>query len=126
MDGISTLIHASLQSAKALGIDITTLELKPWLLFQSEAEPWAKGNLNIQFIDYNRVKVLVFDRDKSSKKITIEPVVPKGYARLVKGSPLYMFYMGGHRFILSSTVARASSFIREAFTTEPQRRHIYV
>jgi len=84
VDGISTLIHASLQSAKALGIDITTLELKPWLLFQSEAEPWAKGNLNIQFIDYNRVKVLVFDRDISSKKITIEPVVPKGYTRLVK------------------------------------------
>jgi len=84
VDGISTLIHASLQSAKALGIDITTLELKPWLLFQSEAEPWAKGNLNIQFIDYNSVKVLVFDRNKSSKKITIKSVIPKGYVRLVR------------------------------------------
>ena len=84
IDGISTIIHASLQSAKALNIDVTKLELKPWLLFQSEAEPWARGNLNIQFTDYNTVKVLVFDKDKTSRKITIRPVVPKGYAKLVK------------------------------------------
>ncbi len=85
VDGISTLIHASLQSAKALKVDITKLELKPWLLFQSEAEPWAKGNLNIQFIDYSTVRVLVFDRDKSSRKIIIRPVIPKGYVKLVRG-----------------------------------------
>jgi len=84
MDGISTLIHASLQSAKALKVDVSKLELKPWLLFQSEAEPWAKGNLNIQFTDYNTVKALVFDKDKSSRKIIIKPVIPKGYARLIK------------------------------------------
>jgi len=84
VDGISTLIHASLQSAKALKVDITKLEPKHWLLFQSEAEPWAKGNLNIQFVDYDKVKVLVFDRDKSSRRIIIEPVIPKGYIRLVK------------------------------------------
>jgi len=29
VDGISTIIHASLQSAKALGVGITKLELKP-------------------------------------------------------------------------------------------------
>jgi len=84
VDGISTIIHASLQSAKALGVDVSKLELKPWLLFQSEAEPWAKGNLNIQFTDYDKVGVLVFDKNKSSVKITMEPVIPKGYARLVK------------------------------------------
>ncbi len=84
VDGISTVIHASLQSAKALGVDITKLELKPWLLFQSEAEPWARGNLNIQFISYDIVKVLVFDKDKSSRKIIIKPIIPKGYTKLVK------------------------------------------
>ncbi len=84
VDGVSTLIHASLQSAKALKVDITKLELKPWLLFQSEAEPWAKGNLNIQFTDYDKVKILVFDKDKSSRKITAEPVIPRGYAKLIK------------------------------------------
>jgi len=84
VDGISTLIHASLQSAKALKVDISKLELRPWLLFQSEAEPWAKGNLNIQFTDYNTVKVLVFDKEKSSRKIIVKPVIPKGYARLVE------------------------------------------
>jgi len=84
IDGISTLIHASLQSAKALKVDTSKLKLKPWLLFQSEAEPWAKGNLNIQFTDYNTVKLLVFDKDKSSRKIIIKPVIPKGYAGLVK------------------------------------------
>ncbi len=82
--GISILIHASLQSAKALRVDITKLELKPWLLFQSEAEPLAKGNLNIQFTDHDRVKVLVFDKDGASKKITIKPVIPKSYAKLIK------------------------------------------
>ena len=83
VDGISTIIHASLQSAKALGVDVSKLELKPWLLFQSEAEPHAKGNLNIQFIDYNTVRVLVFEKDKTSRKITVKPVIPKGYARLI-------------------------------------------
>ena len=84
IDGISTLIHASLQSAKALGVDITKLELKPWLLFQSETEPWAKGNLNIQFTEYDKVRVLVFDKDKSSRRITIEPVIPKGWVKLIR------------------------------------------
>ncbi|MCD6487712.1 MAG: hypothetical protein J7K21_00615 [Desulfurococcales archaeon] len=84
VDGVSIIIHASLQSAKASGIDIAKLELKPWLLFQSEAEPWAKGNLNIQFVNYDTIKVLVFGIDKSSRKIAVKPVIPKGYARLVK------------------------------------------
>mgnify|MGYP000356629866 CR=1 FL=1 len=84
VDGISTIVQASLQSAKALGADISKLELKPWLLFQSEAEPWARGNLNIQFKNYDVTKVLVFDNDKSSRKITIKPVIPKGYIKLVK------------------------------------------
>ena len=83
IDGVSTLIHASLQSAKALKVDISKLELKPWLLFQSEAEPWAKGNLNIQFTDDNNVRILVFDKDKSSKKVTVKPVIPKGYVKLI-------------------------------------------
>ncbi len=83
IDGVSTLIHASLQSAKALRVNVTKLELKPWLLFQSEAEPWAKGNLNIQFRDYDIVKILVFDKDKTSRKITIKPVIPKGYTKLI-------------------------------------------
>jgi len=84
IDGVSTLIHASLQSAKALKVDISKIELKPWLLFQSEAEPWAKGNLNIQFTDYDTMKVLVFEKDKSTRKITIKPLIPKGYTRLVQ------------------------------------------
>ncbi len=83
VDGISILIHASLQSAKALKVDISKLKLKPWLLLQSEAEPWAKGNLNIQFTGYDRVRVLVFGKNKSTTKITIKLVVSKGYAKLV-------------------------------------------
>ena len=83
VDGITTIVQASLQSAKALGADITKLELKPWLLFQSEAEPWAKGNLNIQFTSYNTVRVLVFEKDKSTRKITIKPVISKVYAKLI-------------------------------------------
>ena len=84
IDGVSTLIHASLQSAKALKVDVSKIELKPWLLFQSEAEPWAKGNLNIQFTDYDTMRVLVFEKGKSTRKITIKPIIPKGYVRLVR------------------------------------------
>ncbi len=47
IDGISTLIHASLQSAKALKVDVFKLELKPWLLFQSEAESWGLRGTSI-------------------------------------------------------------------------------
>jgi len=42
------------------------------------------GNLNIQFIDYNKVRILVFDKGKTSRKVVVEPVIPKGYAKLVK------------------------------------------
>lgn len=83
IDGVSTLMHASLQSAKTLKVDVTKLELKPWLLFQSEAEPWAKGNLNIQFTDNNNIRISVFDKDKTNRKIYVKPVIPKGYAKLI-------------------------------------------
>lgn len=51
VDGVATLVYSTLQSARKLGVDVSKLELKPWLLFQSEGEPWARGNLNIQFTD---------------------------------------------------------------------------
>jgi len=44
----------------------------------------GKRNLNIQFTSYNTVRVLVFEKDKSTRKITIKPVIPKGYVKLVK------------------------------------------
>ncbi len=52
-------------------------------MFQSEAEPWARGNLNIQFTKDKTVRILVFDKDKSSRKIIVKPIISKGYAKLV-------------------------------------------
>ena len=50
IDGIATLIHSSLKSARKLGANIKELELDSWLLFQSEAEKQKYGNLNIRLI----------------------------------------------------------------------------
>lgn len=84
VDGVSTLIHSTFQSARKLGVDVTRLELKPWLLFQSEGEPWARGNLNIQFADHETLRVLVFKPVGGTSRAEVKPVVPKGYSRPVK------------------------------------------
>ncbi|MEM4951978.1 MAG: hypothetical protein QXV81_06935, partial [Ignisphaera sp.] len=84
VDGVATLVYSSLQSARKLGVDVSRVELKPWLLFQSEGEPWARGNLNIQFTDCKTVRVLVFKASGGSTRVVVKPVVPKGYSRLVE------------------------------------------
>ncbi|MEM3849290.1 MAG: hypothetical protein QXS42_05970 [Zestosphaera sp.] len=84
VDGVATLVYSSLQSVRKLKVDVSRVELKPWLLFQSEGEPWAKGNLNIQFTDYETVKVLVFKASGGSERVVVKPVVSKRYNRLLK------------------------------------------
>jgi len=44
IDGIATLIHSSLKSAKKLKVNVQELELDSWSLFQSEAEKVRYGN----------------------------------------------------------------------------------
>jgi len=83
IDGIATLIHSSLKSAKKLGVNIQELELNSWLLFQSEAEKVKYGNLNIHLTSNEKVEILTFDKEKYPKKITINVHIPKGYKKLV-------------------------------------------
>ncbi|MEM4665266.1 MAG: hypothetical protein QW271_05930 [Sulfolobales archaeon] len=84
VDGVATLVYSTLQSARKLGVDVSRVELKPWLLFQCEGEPWARGDLNIQFTDYETVKVLAFKASGGSERVVIKSVVPKGYSKLIK------------------------------------------
>lgn len=79
VDGVSTL-----QSARKLGVDVARLELREWLLFQSEREHWARGNLNIQLADHETVRVLVFKYSGESEKVSVKPVVSKGYSKLIR------------------------------------------
>ncbi len=44
IDGMAALMHSTLRSARRLGVDLGKLELKQWLLFQSEADKGKKGN----------------------------------------------------------------------------------
>ena len=84
IDGIATLVHSTLRSARRLGIDVKGLELKQWLLFQSEAEKEKKGNLNIRLLSLERAEVLVLGGDKASKRIIVELRTPKSYAKLLE------------------------------------------
>jgi len=83
IDGIATLIHSSLRSAKKLRVNIQELELDSWLLFQSEAEKVKYGNLNIHLTSSEKAEILTFDKEKYPKKITINVHIPKGYRKLV-------------------------------------------
>ncbi len=84
VDGVLKLVWSTLRSAKALGVDVRDLELKEWLLFQSDGEPHARGNLNIRLVDLGRTRVLTFWYDKSSDTVELRYVVPKGYRRLLE------------------------------------------
>jgi len=84
IDGIATLIHSTLRSARKLGVNIKDIELKQWLLFQSEAEKEKKGNLNIRLLSLDKAEILTLDHENTPKRITIELRTPKGYLKLLK------------------------------------------
>ena len=84
-DGILKLIHSTLKSTKALKIDIRSVELKQWLLFQSDGERgYAKGNMNIRFIDIQHVRVLTLGYDKKTGYVELKVSTPKGWRKLIE------------------------------------------
>ncbi|ADY01833.1 transposase, IS605 OrfB family [Vulcanisaeta moutnovskia 768-28] len=84
IDGVATLVHSTLRSARKLGVNIRDIELGQWLLFQSEAESEKRGNLNIRLLSVNKAEVLVLNYDGASKRIDIGLKTPKGYVELLK------------------------------------------
>jgi len=83
IDGVATLIHSTLKSARKLGVEIKNIELRQWLLFQSEAEKEKKGNLNIRLLSTDRAEILVFNQRKEPRKITVKLRTPKGYKKVL-------------------------------------------
>jgi len=84
IDGVATLIHSTLRSARKLGVNIKSIELRQWLLFQSEAEKEKKGNLNIRLTTINKAELLVINHKKEPKKIVIDLRIPKGYRKTLE------------------------------------------
>jgi len=84
IDGIAALIHSTLKSARKLGVDLKDVELKQWLLFQSEAEKEKKGNLNIRLLSPDKAEILALDHENTPKRIIVELKTPKGYLKLLK------------------------------------------
>ncbi len=85
VDGILKLIYSTLKSAKALKVNIKDIELKQWLLFQSDGERgYARGNMNIRFIDMHHVRVLTIGYDKRTRYIELEVSTPKGWKKLIE------------------------------------------
>jgi len=85
VDGILKLIHSTLKSAKALEVNIKEIELKRWLLFQSDRERgYAKGNMNIRLIDLHHIRVLTIGYDGKTTYIELEVSVPKGWRKLIE------------------------------------------
>lgn len=84
IDGMATLIHSTLKSARKLGVNIDKIEFRQWLLFQSEAEKEKKGNLNIRLLSPDKAEILTLNHEKTPKKIIIELRTSKGYLKLLK------------------------------------------
>ncbi len=85
VDGILKLVHSTLKSAKALKVNIRDIELKQWLLFQSDGERgYARGNMNIRFIDAHHARVLTLGYDKKTRYIELKVPTPKGWKKLIE------------------------------------------
>jgi len=84
IDGIAVLIHSTLRSARKLRVNLKDVELKHWLLFQSEAEKEKKGNLNIRLLSLDKAEILALNYENTPKRTTIELRTPKGYLKLLK------------------------------------------
>ena len=84
VDGVLKLVYSTIRSAMALGVDVSKLELKQWLLFQSDGEASAKGNNNIRLLEPHRARILVFSYDRQPETMEIKLTVPKGYRKLVE------------------------------------------
>ena len=85
VDGILKLVHSTLKSAKALKVNIKDIELKQWLLFQSDGERgYARGNMNIRFIDTQHVRALTLGYDKRTRYVELEVTTPKGWKKLIE------------------------------------------
>ncbi len=84
-DGMLKLIHSTLKSAKALKVNIRDIELKHWLMFQSDGERgYAKGNMNIRFIDIQHVRALALGYDKKTRYVELKVSTPKGWRKLIE------------------------------------------
>ncbi len=85
VDGMLKLIHSIIKSAKALGVDIESIELKQWLLFQSDGERgYARGNMNIKLIDTHHARVLTLDYTGKTRYEELKLTTPKGWNKLVE------------------------------------------
>ncbi|NPA70898.1 MAG: transposase [Crenarchaeota archaeon] len=85
VDGMLKLIYSTLKSARALRVDIEKVELKQWLLFQSDGERgYARGNMNIRLINTHHVRVLTLDYDRKTRYVELKLAIPKGWRKLVE------------------------------------------
>lgn len=85
VDGILKLVYSTLKSAKALKINIRDIEMKQWLLFQSDGERgYARGNMNIRLIDTHHVRVLTVGYDKKTSYIELKLTVPKRWKKFIE------------------------------------------
>ena len=72
VDGVLKLVYPTIRSAMALGVDVSRLELKQWLLFQSNGEASAKDNNNIRLLEPHRARILVFSYDRQPETMVKE------------------------------------------------------
>lgn len=85
VDGMLKLVYSTLRSARVLGVDIKGVELKQWLLFQSDGERgYARGNMNIRLVDAYHVRVLTVEYNKRTRHVELELSIPKEWKGLVE------------------------------------------
>ena len=116
IDGIATLIHSTLKSARKLGVEIKDMELKQWLLFQSEAEREKRGNLNIRLASVDRAEILVFNHEKESGRIVVSLRTPKGHRRVLEALL---------EKALKNEVGYPARVVIKEFNFYPSNLHIY-
>jgi len=76
-DGAITLLYAVYESAQALGVPLSDIEFRDWLLFQQSEKEYPCRNITLQK-DFT-FRVTALDFQENSYRITLRSTVPKRY-----------------------------------------------
>jgi len=81
VDGAVTLLYAVYESAQMLGVPLSEVEFRNWLLFQQSEREYPCRNITFQE-DYT-FKVTVLDYGGESHRIILSPTIPESYIQIL-------------------------------------------
>ena len=81
VDGAITLVYSIYESAQALGVPLSEIEFKSWLLFQQSEKEYPCRNITLQKDFSFRITAISYGGE--SVRIQVKPTIPKKYVPIL-------------------------------------------